>query len=315
MTTGPGVGGRLEPGGRPEVRPLAKARAAIRSEIFATPTADLDAKIAQLAQMFPHLFTEMEVVDTTEGEPDLDAVEDLEGEDEDEGPELSGQDGEPYQEDPDGDFSGGYSSPRGWASRSPDVRITEVGPDHARRLQVELGPLPAWAMRVDRSRRPAPGWIIEAIEERAERLLEVGRVIVSRQRAFFAAASKNEAVGLLEPLTRDEVARQVGLEATRFIRLIKGKTVETPRFGAVGLSLFFGRARARVPGRVRAPRLRPESLANHIRLLMDERSAAKWTTRELRQELERRRLLPPSETAKAVAAAERRIRRARTLIE
>jgi hypothetical protein len=318
MSTRPGFGGVALPGTerqlKAEQRAFVRQRVTLRGEIFETPSAKLEAKLQQTAQIYPYLFTEVQVEAATTVDPGLDDVED-DLQDEDEGPEVQGQDGDPYTEDPDPHPGAEANYSHGWSVRWPDLRIRETGPPQARRFDIELGPLPTTLSAAGGSRRRLPEWIIEAIEERAERLLDVGRVIANRQRAFLTAGSRDEALGLLVPLTREEVSRQIGCDEILLGRLIKDKTVEMPRFGLlVPLSLFFGSARAKVPGRAKIPRLRPETLANHIRVIIEKNPGVTWSAPEMREELEGRGLLGKTPDD-AIQAVNKRVGRAMKLIK
>jgi len=316
MTTGPGLGGVHIPGiealPKQDQRALEKAVQALLGDIFQTPSAGLQAKLDQSARMYPYLFVQTQVEARATVDSDPDAVEDPQ--DEDESPDIQGHDGD-YREDPDHAGDEG-SSAQSRTARSPDLRIRATGPAHAPRFEVELGPLPTSLTPVGGSRWPLPEWITQAIDERAARLLEVGRIITNRQRPFFTAASKDDALGLLVPLTRKQVASGIGFDdEIRFGRLIQDKTVETPRFDLVPLSIFFGGPRGKVPGAARMRQLRPESLAEFIRQIKQATRPFRWSHPKMRQELERRGILSQAKTPAAIEAANKRVARATKLIK
>ena len=73
--------------------------------------------------------------------------------------------------------------------------------------------------------------VIEAIKQRQATLLKISLAILARQKAFFES-------GELAPMTRQEIADDIGVHPTTVGRAVHGKNADTP-FGIVELKNFF----------------------------------------------------------------------------
>ena len=76
--------------------------------------------------------------------------------------------------------------------------------------------------------------LIDAIKQRQNTLLKIGKAIIARQPNFFESAT-------LLPMTRQDIANDVGIHATTVGRGIANKNAETP-FGIIPLKNFFSTA-------------------------------------------------------------------------
>lgn len=74
---------------------------------------------------------------------------------------------------------------------------------------------------------------IDAIEQRQQTLLKIGRAILEKQRAFFDGG-----VDALKAMTMQDIADEIGVHPATVSRAIAGKYAETPK-GTVELKFFF----------------------------------------------------------------------------
>lgn len=286
-------------------RAASTSQKVVRAAVLVTPAAELESLVAEYAQTNPAV-----TVGPGLGEGhDLAALPaaglDRELE-EDEAPELLGEEGESFELDPDGDFSIVEVAAPAAHRRAPDLVIEVEQKDGRVRFVAEPGPLAGVSVKKDRALRPedlaAARWLVAAIDERARRLLEIGEIIVERQRAFFLATAPDEALRGLKPLTREELARRLGVHATTVGRLIAASEVETPNVGRVPLSLFVG------PG-VRG--MLGVALAAWIREIMATAPRGRWSRADLRVELERRGVIDGGGSKKDKEKVEKWIARAK----
>lgn len=238
---------------------------------------------------------------------------------EDEGPpELLGEMGEDYGDDPDRDFSEPQTDSNGFDSLEervvasgvplpvarPNLRIIEASLDGHKVFEMELPndtPMPTVQRGLQSSGRAQQ--TAHAVEERREHLWQIGKIIVTRQRAYFESSDAHEAYLKLQPLTQDEVARELDVNKGTVSRLLNKAFVHTPRFGVVAMDLFFGPAGETLG-------MRTDVLAAHIReLLKDEDPQQPYSSEQLRTRLQNRGLVPQTRTATEKTQMERLIRR------
>jgi hypothetical protein len=282
-----------------------------RADIFAASQPELEEVLEAVVATNPALTWEDEFLIWEAGPED---------EPEDEGaPELLGEMGEDYGDDPDGDFSepwadgNDFERPEDRVVASgvplpgtrPDLVIIETTLDGHKIFEVELpdeAPTPVAQKGLPDSWRA--GQTAHALEERREHLWRIGRIIITRQRAYFESSNPHEAYLQLQPLTQDEIARELGLNKGTVSRLLNKKFLQTPRFGVVALNLFFG-----PPGETL--RLRTDVLAAHIRTILQSEDPQRppYSSEQLRIRLQNRGLLPQTRTDKDKEQMERLLRR------
>ncbi len=117
-----------------------------------------------------------------------------------------------------------------------DVRLTnsyipklKINSDY--RQMVASGGLDSEAQSYVREKIRDAKSLIDAVHQRQTTLLRIAKAILLRQRRFFED-------GTLLPMTRQDIADDVGLHATTVGRAISGKCADTP-FGVVEFKNFF----------------------------------------------------------------------------
>jgi hypothetical protein len=219
---------RIEPKGKP----AGITHHITRADIFAASQPELAQLLAEVVSANAALTWEEE----------LSAREALpEDELEDEGaPELLGEMGEDYSDDPDGDFSESRadlndfddSGDRIMASgvplpvARPALRIIEAGLDGQKVFEVEL---PEEESMLTAQQGLPGSWraiqTAHAVEERREHLWQIGKIIVTRQREYFESDNAREAYLKLKPLTQEEVAQELGINKGTVSRLLNKASV------------------------------------------------------------------------------------------
>lgn len=106
-----------------------------------------------------------------------------------------------------------------------------ISPQYRRMLQEKAGDKEA--LEFIRKRIEAAGTLIDAIQYRRERMLEIGRLIVDRQREFFDYGPH-----FLKVLRMRDVAEQFGCDPSTISRTVDEKYMQTPR-GIFPLRMFF----------------------------------------------------------------------------
>ncbi|MDE3017271.1 MAG: RNA polymerase sigma-54 factor, partial [Pseudomonadota bacterium] len=86
------------------------------------------------------------------------------------------------------------------------------------------------------------GWLVRALEQRADTMLKVGSELVKQQDAFFRLG-----VRYLRPMTLKHIAHQTGYHESTISRVTNGKFLLCPR-GTFELKYFFTSALARAEG-------------------------------------------------------------------
>ena len=110
----------------------------------------------------------------------------------------------------------------------PRLRLS----NHYRRMLQDRGEDPA-AREFIRQRAEAASTIIDAIQYRRERMLEMGRIIVERQRDFFDFGPQ-----FLNVLLMRDLAEELHCDASTISRTVDGKYLQTPR-GIYPMRMFF----------------------------------------------------------------------------
>ncbi|MFV2006709.1 MAG: RNA polymerase factor sigma-54 [Longimicrobiales bacterium] len=111
-------------------------------------------------------------------------------------------------------------------------------------------------------------WMIQAIEQRRQTMLNVMRFIVDRQREFFERGVQH-----LKPLTLREVADHIEMHESTVSRVTNEKFVQTPR-GVYSLKFFFSSGLATTSGEDISAR----SVRDKIRKLVDDEDTSKPLT-------------------------------------
>ena len=86
-------------------------------------------------------------------------------------------------------------------------------------------------------------WIIKAVEQRRQTMLDVMSFIVKSQRSYFEKGIEH-----LQPLTLGDVAKRLGVHQSTVSRATNGKYVQTPAGDVVPLKLFFSGGYAKDDG-------------------------------------------------------------------
>ena len=111
-------------------------------------------------------------------------------------------------------------------------------------------------------------WMIQAIEQRRQTMLEVMNFIVDRQRDFFEKGIEH-----LRPLTLREVAEVINMHESTVSRVTNEKYVQTPR-GVLPLKFFFSSALATASGEDASAR----SIRAKLQKMVGEEDSAKPLT-------------------------------------
>lgn len=281
-----------------------------RADIFAASQADLAALLEEMVSTTPAL--------TAEEEPSVGEVLPEDAPEDEDAPELLGEMGEDYGDDPDGDFSEPQTDANDFAPPEtrvvasgvplpvarPDLLIIETSLDGQKIFEVEL---PDEEPMLTTQRGLQSSWRArqteQAVEERREHLWQVGKMITTHQREYFESSNAHEAYLKLKPLTQDEVARELGITKDKVSRLLKQAFVYTPRFGMVALDLFFGPAGDTLG-------VRTDVLAAHLReSLASEKPQQLYSSAQLRIQLQNCGVIPPTRTTTEKTQMERLIRR------
>lgn len=77
-------------------------------------------------------------------------------------------------------------------------------------------------------------WLINAIAQRNQTILAIGRQIVQLEKEYLEGG-----IRFLRPLTQEGVARRIGCHSSTVSRAVSGKSIQTP-FGVIPLEGFFG---------------------------------------------------------------------------
>lgn len=113
------------------------------------------------------------------------------------------------------------------AAMAPELRVAALPADTG-----PTGEARAWLA----GRRARALWLADALAYRQRTLLQVARALVARQSAFFLHGPDH-----MRPLTRSDLAEELGLHLSTVGRALAGKAVESPQ-GTHPLSVFFSPA-------------------------------------------------------------------------
>lgn len=209
---------------RPSPQPTPGARGAAAKAARTLTEKQYGLRSAAFRMTRPELEREMEVVAVAEAhakaemQPEPDAGEAaLEAllVDDDELPEILGEDGEDYAEDPEGDVTDASSEPRD--PEEYDVEIVEVLVGGRRELDVDV-PLLGGA-----TTNPFVG-------EANALLIRIGQCLARKQKAYLLSGDPMD----LEALSQQDVALELGTDESRISEQF-GKLVRTPHAGVIPL--------------------------------------------------------------------------------
>jgi hypothetical protein len=145
--------------------------------------------------------------------------------------------------------------------------------------------------------------VVRFFEERQRRLWQVGRMIIERQRDYFASPDAQQAYLRLKPLTQDEAAEALGIHKGSMAKLVSRSMVQTPRFGVVPLEIFFAPAGGTLG-------VRTDVLAAHIQAyLKTEDPQRPYFAEQICTHLQSQGLLPQTRNKTERLQMERLLRR------
>lgn len=109
------------------------------------------------------------------------------------------------------------------------------------------------------------GWLVRALEQRAQTMLKVGGELVKQQDAFFRLGVK-----YLKPMTLKVIAAETGYHESTVSRVTSGKFLLCPR-GTFELKYFFTSALARAEGK--GEDVSSQSVKHYISEMIEEEAA------------------------------------------
>ncbi len=146
--------------------------------------------------------------------------------------------------------SGEFASPA--AEIYPDIIVKKVGDDYEvflndgnlpklrinrkyKELLQKSGPASEETKRYVEEKLNSARWLVKALQQRRNTMLNVAKSIMRRQRDFL-----EKGPSALKPLVMGEVANEVGVHLSTISRVVNDKWVQTPQ-GIFELRSFFGR--------------------------------------------------------------------------